>query len=294
MTARLISGRYVAEAIRQELTEEVRKISETHGIVPGLATILVGNNPASKSYVAAKNTTAKALGIFSEQCTLPAEISQDELIAHIEAYNTNEKIHGILVQLPLPKHINEALIVSAISPEKDVDGFHPVNVGKMVLGEPCFLPCTPHGIIELLIRSGVETSGAEVVVVGRSNIVGKPVANLLMQKRPGGNATVTLCHTRTKDMAAHTLRADILIVAAGVANMIDGTMVKEGAVVIDVGVNRIGTSASGKAILAGDVNFAEVVEKASAITPVPGGVGPMTITMLMHNTVQSAKMALAA
>lgn len=294
MTARLISGRYVAEAIRQELTEEVRKISETHGIVPGLATILVGNNPASKSYVAAKNTTAKALGIFSEQCTLPAEISQDELIAHIEAYNTNEKIHGILVQLPLPKHINEALIVSAISPEKDVDGFHPVNVGKMVLGEPCFLPCTPHGILELLIRSGVETSGAEVVVVGRSNIVGKPVANLLMQKRPGGNATVTLCHTRTKDMAAHTLRADILIVAAGVANMIDAKMVKKGAVVIDVGVNRVGTSASGKAILAGDVNFAEVVEKASAITPVPGGVGPMTITMLMHNTVQSAKMALAA
>ena len=294
MTARLISGRYVAEAIRQELAEEVRKISETHGIVPGLATILVGNNPASKSYVAAKNTTAKALGIFSEQCTLPAEISQDELIAHIEAYNANDRIHGILVQLPLPKHINEGLIVSAISPEKDVDGFHPVNVGKMVLGEPCFLPCTPHGILELLIRSGVETSGAEVVVVGRSNIVGKPVANLLMQKRPGGNATVTLCHTRTKDMAAHTLRADILIVAAGVANMIDAKMVKKGAVVIDVGVNRVGTSASGKAILAGDVNFAEVLEKASAITPVPGGVGPMTITMLMHNTVQSAKMALAA
>ena len=294
MTARLISGRYVAEAIRQELAEEVRKISEAHGIVPGLATILVGHDPASKSYVAAKNTTAKALGIFSEQCTLPAEISQAELIAHIEAYNTNEKIHGILVQLPLPKHINEGLIVSAIRPEKDVDGFHPVNVGKMVLGEPCFLPCTPHGIIELLIRSGVETSGAEVVVVGRSNIVGKPVANLLMQKRPGGNATVTLCHTRTKDMAAHTLRADILIVAAGVANMIDAKMVKKGAVVIDVGVNRVGTSASGKAILAGDVNFAEVVEKASAITPVPGGVGPMTITMLMHNTVQSAKMALAA
>lgn len=294
MTARLISGRYVAEAIRQELAEEVRKISETHGIVPGLATILVGNNPASKSYVAAKNTTAKALGIFSEQCTLPAEISQDELIAHIEAYNANDRIHGILVQLPLPKHINEGLIVSAIRPEKDVDGFHPVNVGKMVLGEPCFLPCTPHGILELLIRSGVETSGAEVVVVGRSNIVGKPVANLLMQKRPGGNATVTLCHTRTKDMAAHTLRADILIVAAGVANMIDAKMVKKGAVVIDVGVNRVGTSASGKAILAGDVNFAEVLEKASAITPVPGGVGPMTITMLMHNTVQSAKMALAA
>ena len=294
MTARLISGRYVAEAIRQELAEEVRKISEAHGIVPGLATILVGDDPASKSYVAAKNTTAKALGIFSEQCTLPAEISQAELIAHIEAYNTNEKIHGILVQLPLPKHINEGLIVSAIRPEKDVDGFHPVNVGKMVLGEPCFLPCTPHGIIELLIRSGVETSGAEVVVVGRSNIVGKPVANLLMQKRPGGNATVTLCHTRTKDMAAHTLRADILIVAAGVANMIDAKMVKKGAVVIDVGVNRVGTSASGKAILAGDVNFAEVLEKASAITPVPGGVGPMTITMLMHNTVQSAKMALAA
>ena len=206
-------------------------------------------------------------------------------------YNANPAIHGILVQLPLPKHINEAKVLFAIDPDKDVDGFHPVNVGKMMLGERCFLPCTPHGILELLQRSGIETSGAEVVVVGRSNIVGKPIANLMLQKRAGGNATVTICHTRTRDMDYHTRRADILIVAAGVAKMIKGNQVKEGAVVIDVGVNRIGQAESGKAILAGDVDFDDVVDKVAAITPVPGGVGPMTITMLMKNTVQAAKQA---
>jgi methylenetetrahydrofolate dehydrogenase (NADP+)/methenyltetrahydrofolate cyclohydrolase len=262
-----------------------------HGIVPGLVTILVGEDPASQSYVAAKNKTAHALGIHSEQVTLAADTSEADLLALVDKFNKDPKIHGILVQLPLPKHINEANVLYAINPDKDVDGFHPVNVGKMVLGEQCFLPCTPHGILELLVRSGVETSGAEVVVLGRSNIVGKPIANLMLQKRSGGNATVTLCHTRTKDMAAHCRRADILIAAVGVPKMVTADMVKDGVVIIDVGVNRIGMTESGKAILAGDVDFEAVKEKASYITPVPGGVGPMTITMLMKNTVQAAKIA---
>jgi len=289
MSAKIISGTETAKAIREELKSEVAELNEKHSIVPGLVTILVGEDPASQSYVAAKNKTAHALGIHSEQVTLSADTSEEELLALVDKYNKDEKIHGILVQLPLPKHINEAKVLYAIDPDKDVDGFHPVNVGKMVLGEQCFLPCTPYGVLELLQRAGVETSGAEVVVVGRSNIVGKPVANLMLQKREGGNATVTLCHTRTKDMDFHTKRADILIVAAGVPNMIKADQVKEGVVVIDVGVNRIGVTDSGKAKLAGDVEFESVKEKAAAITPVPGGVGPMTITMLMKNTVQSAK-----
>ncbi len=198
--------------------------------------------------MSAKNKTAHNLGIHSEQVTLPEDTSEEELLSLVKKYNQDEKIHGILVQLPLPRHINEAKVLYAIDPDKDVDGFHPVNVGKMMLGEQCFLPCTPHGILELLQRSGAETSGAEVVVVGRSNIVGKPIANLMLQKREGGNATVTLCHTRTRDMDFHTKRADILIVAAGVPNMIKGDQVKEGVVVIDVGVNRIGKTESGKAI----------------------------------------------
>ncbi|WP_420208549.1 bifunctional 5,10-methylenetetrahydrofolate dehydrogenase/5,10-methenyltetrahydrofolate cyclohydrolase [Candidatus Electronema sp. JC] len=289
MSAKIISGTEVAKEIREELKKEVAELAEQHNVVPGLVTILVGEDPASQSYVAAKNKTAKELGIHSEQITLPASTSEAELLALVEKCNNDPNIHGILVQLPLPKQINEAKVLNAISADKDVDGFHPVNVGRMVLGEKCFLPCTPHGVLELLKRSGVETSGAEVVVVGRSNIVGKPVANLMLQKRAGGNATVTLCHTRTKDMDFHTKRADILIVAAGVANMIKADQVKEGVVVIDVGVNRVGMTESGKAKLAGDVDFDSVKEKAAAITPVPGGVGPMTITMLMKNTVQSAK-----
>jgi len=289
MGAKIISGTETAKGIRVELKTEVAELKEKHNIVPGLVTILVGEDPASQSYVAAKNKTAHALGIHSEQITLDVGTSEQELLDIVEKHNNDDQIHGILVQLPLPKNINEARVLYAINPDKDVDGFHPVNVGKMVLGEQCFLPCTPHGVLELLQRAGVETSGAEVVVIGRSNIVGKPVANLMLQKREGGNATVTLCHTRTKDMDFHTKRADILIVAAGVANMIKAEQVKDGVVVIDVGVNRIGMSESGKAILAGDVDFESVKEKASAITPVPGGVGPMTITMLMKNTVQSAK-----
>jgi methylenetetrahydrofolate dehydrogenase (NADP+) / methenyltetrahydrofolate cyclohydrolase len=289
MSAKIISGTEVAKAIREELKTEVVELKEKHAIVPGLVTILVGEDPASQSYVSAKNKTAHALGIHSEQVTLPADTSEQDLLAIVDKYNKDKNIHGILVQLPLPKHINETNVLYAIDPAKDVDGFHPVNVGKMVVGEECFLPCTPHGILELLIRSGVETSGAEVVVIGRSNIVGKPIANLMLQKRKGGNATVTLCHTRTKDMAAHCKRADIIIAAVGVPKMVTADMVKDGVVVIDVGVNRIGKTAEGKAILAGDVDFDAVKEKASYITPVPGGVGPMTITMLMKNTVQAAR-----
>ena len=291
MPAQIISGIETARAIRTELAAEVARLKQEHNLVPGLVTVLVGEDPASQSYVAAKNSTAHALGIHSEQVTLPADTAEAVLLARIDRYNLDPTFHGILVQLPLPRHIDEAKVLFAIDPAKDVDGFHPVNVGKMLLGEPCFLPCTPHGILELLQRAGVQTDGAEVVVVGRSNIVGKPVANLMLQKRAGGNATVTVCHTRTRDMAAHTRRADILIVAAGRARMIGADMVKEGAVVIDVGVNRVGRTDSGKAILAGDVDFAPVAAKAAAITPVPGGVGPMTITMLMKNTVQAARQA---
>lgn len=291
MTAKIISGTETAKAIREELKAEVAELKEKHNVVPGLVTILVGEDPASQSYVSAKNKTAHALGIHSEQITLDADTSEKDLLELIDKYNKDDKINGILVQLPLPKHINEGKVLYAIDPEKDVDGFHPVNVGKMVLGEQCYLPCTPHGILELLSRAGVETSGAEVVVIGRSNIVGKPIANLMLQKRDAGNATVTVCHTRTKDMAAHCRRADIIIAAVGVPKMVTADMVQDGVVIIDVGVNRIGKSESGKAILAGDVDFEAVKEKAAAITPVPGGVGPMTITMLMKNTVQAAKQA---
>ncbi len=291
MTAKIISGTEVAKQIREELKVEIAELKEKHNIVPGLVTILVGDNPASQSYVAAKNKTAHAIGINSEQITLDADTPEDELLEIVRKYNADDSCNGILVQLPLPKHINEGLILNAINPDKDVDGFHPVNIGRMVLGEKCFLPCTPHGVLELLSRSGVETSGAEVVIIGRSNIVGKPMANLMMQKRESGNATVTICHTRTKDMAAHCRRADIIIAAVGVPKMVTADMVKDGVAIMDVGVNRIGKTESGKAILAGDVDFDAVKEKASVITPVPGGVGPMTITMLMKNTLQSAKMA---
>ncbi|MCA1765679.1 MAG: bifunctional methylenetetrahydrofolate dehydrogenase/methenyltetrahydrofolate cyclohydrolase FolD [Desulfobulbaceae bacterium] len=291
MSAKIISGVEIAKAIRKELKEEVEELKAKHNVVPGLVTILVGEDPASVSYVTAKSKTAHALGIYSEQVDMPGDTTEKELLDQIDKFNKDKKIHGILVQLPLPKHIDEGKVLYAIDPDKDVDGFHPVNVGKMVLGERCFLPCTPHGILQMLQRSGVETSGAEVVILGRSNIVGKPMANLMLQKRAAGNATVTLCHTRTKDTDFHTKRADILIAAVGVPNLVKADQVKEGVVIIDVGVNRVGMSESGKAILAGDVDFESVKEKASFITPVPGGVGPMTITMLMKNTVQAAKQA---
>ncbi len=291
MTAQIIRGTEVAKQIREELKQEIADLKEKHNLVPGLVTILVGEDPASQVYVGQKVKTCDALGVYSEKHDLPADTSQEDLMALIDKLNKDPKIHGILVQLPLPKHLNEQEILYAIDPKKDVDGFHPVNVGKLMIGEPDYLPCTPHGIQQLLIRSGVKIEGAEVVVVGRSNIVGKPIANMLLQKREGANATVTVCHTRSRDMAFHTKRADILIVAAGKAKAITADMVKEGVVVIDVGVNQIGTTPEGKRILSGDVDFDAVKEKAKAITPVPGGVGPMTITMLMLNTVRAAKLA---
>jgi methylenetetrahydrofolate dehydrogenase (NADP+)/methenyltetrahydrofolate cyclohydrolase len=290
MTAKIIDGKQVAEEIRKELAAEAAQLKAQHGIVPGLVTILVGENPASVSYVTAKSKTAKELGYHSVQDSIPAETTEEQLLAKIAQYNEDPKIHGILVQLPLPKQINEERVLYAIRPDKDVDAFHPVNVGKLMIGNPDFLPCTPAGIQQLLVRSGAERRGAEVVVVGRSNIVGKPIANMLLQKAKGANATVTICHTATKDMATHTRRADVLIVAAGKPKAVTADMVKEGAYVIDVGVNRIGMTDKGKAKLCGDVDFEAVKEKAAAITPVPGGVGPMTITMLMANTLKAAKL----
>ncbi len=291
MTAELIKGAEVAAQIREELQKEIAELKAKHNVVPGLVTVLVGADPASQVYVGAKEKTSKELGIYSERYDLPAETTQEELIKLIDKLNKDPKINGILVQLPLPKHLNEEEVLYAIDPKKDVDGFHPVNVGKLMIGEPDYMPCTPAGIQQLLIRSGTQIEGAEVVIVGRSNIVGKPIANILLQKAPGANATVTICHTKTRDISFHTKRADILIVAAGKPKAVTADMVKEGVVVIDVGVNEIGKTADGKRILAGDVDFDTVKEKAKAITPVPGGVGPMTITMLMMNTVRAAKVA---
>ena len=296
MTAKIIKGTEVRDEILKELKEEVDKIKEEHGAVPGLVTILVGENPASISYVTSKIKTAHELGFKEVQDNQPDDMSENDLLALIDKYNKDDSIHGILVQLPLPKHIDEKKVLNAIDPDKDVDGFHPVNVGRLMIGggEVKFLPCTPAGIQELIVRSGVEIEGAEVVVVGRSNIVGKPIANILLQKAPGANATVTVAHTRTKDLAFHCKRADILIVAAGVPGLVKPEWIKPGACVIDVGVNRVGEKISEKtgkkiAILKGDVDFDKAVEIAGSITPVPGGVGPMTITMLMKNTLRSLK-----
>jgi methylenetetrahydrofolate dehydrogenase (NADP+)/methenyltetrahydrofolate cyclohydrolase len=293
MAAQIIDGKQVAADMREELKKEVAKLKE-QGVVPGLGVILVGEDPASKSYVTAKERTCEEIGIYSDDNRLAPDTSQQELMALVERMNKDPKIHGILVQLPLPKHLNETEVLLSIDPAKDVDGFHPMNVGKMVVGEESFLPCTPHGVIQLLVRSGVTIEGAEVVIVGRSNIVGKPLANMLIQKKPQRNATVTVCHTRTKDLAAHTRRADIVIAAAGRPNTITADMVKDGVVVIDVGVNRVEDATKKRGYrLVGDVDFEAVKEKASLITPVPGGVGPMTITMLMYNTVESARRTIA-
>ncbi len=291
MTARIIDGKQLAADMRAELKSQVEQL-KAEGVVPGLAVVLVGEDPASKSYVTAKEKACGEIGIYSNDNRLPAETTQQQLMSLVDKLNNDPKIHGILVQLPLPKHLNENEVLLAINPDKDVDGFHPVNVGKMVVGEKGFLPCTPHGVIQMLLRSGVKLEGAEVVVVGRSNIVGKPVANMLIQKSPTGNATVTVCHTRTKNLAEHVKRADIIIAAAGRPNTITADMVKDGAVVIDVGVNRVEDATKKRGYrLVGDVDFEAVKEKASLITPVPGGVGPMTITMLLYNTVESAKRA---
>ena len=291
MSAKIIDGKYVATKMREELKAEVAALKK-RGITPGLGVILVGDDPASKSYVTAKEKACHEIGIFSDDNRLPAQTTQKDLMALVERMNADPKINGILVQLPLPKHIRESEVLLAVNPDKDVDGFHPMNVGKMVVGERAFLPCTPHGVLQLLLRNGVKLEGANVVIVGRSNIVGKPLANMLIQKAPTGNATVTVCHTKTRNIADYTRRADIVIAAAGHPNTIRADMVKDGVVVIDVGVNRI-EDCSKKAgfRLVGDVDFEAVKEKASLITPVPGGVGPMTITMLLYNTVESAKRA---
>jgi methylenetetrahydrofolate dehydrogenase (NADP+)/methenyltetrahydrofolate cyclohydrolase len=291
MTAQIIDGKQVAADMRAELQKEVAKLKE-QGIVPGLGVILVGEDPASQSYVRAKERACEELGIYSDDNRLSVETSQEELLQKVKKMNADPKINGILVQLPLPKGLNESEVLLAIDPDKDVDGFHPMNVGKMMVGEKAFLPCTPHGVIQLLLRSGVTIEGANTVIVGRSNIVGKPLTNMLIQKNAKGNATVTVCHTRTKDLAHHTKQADIVIAAAGRPNTITADMVKDGVVVIDVGVNRVEDATKKKGYrLVGDVDFEAVKEKASLITPVPGGVGPMTITMLLYNTVESAKRA---
>lgn len=292
MTAEIISGTKIREEILAEIRQEVAELKAKTGKVPGLVTILVGKSPASISYVTLKVKTAISVGFNEIQDDQPETISEADLLALIDKYNNDPAINGILVQLPLPKHIDDKKVLNAINPDKDVDAFHPVNVGRLMIGgdEVRFLPCTPAGIQELIVRSGTETSGAEVVVVGRSNIVGKPIAMMMAQKGRGANSTVTIVHTRTKDLAAHCRRADILIVAAGVPDLVKPEWIKPGSTVIDVGVNRVGMNEkTGKAILKGDVDFDKAKEIAGKITPVPGGVGPMTITMLMKNTLSSFK-----
>ena len=288
----LIDGRAIAAALQGELKERIARLA-TLGVAPGLAFVRVGEDPASKVYVGRKEKTCAELGIVSETHVLPESTSEQDLLALLDRLNQDRRLHGILVQAPLPRHIHQERVYARVLPEKDVDGFNPVNVGKLMLGDPSgFHPCTPAGIRELLIRSGVQTSGAEVVVLGRGNIVGKPMAAMLCQKDKGANATVTICHSATRDIQAHCLRADILIAAMGVAEFVKPSMVKPGAVVIDVGVNRVAdpTAKSGSRLV-GDVDFAGVQPIAGLITPNPGGVGPMTIAMLMQNTVHAAETA---
>ena len=289
MAAEIISGTAVAEQIRAELKLRVTEL-KAKGIQPGVVFVRVGEDPASVSYVAGKGKAADELGIISETIVLPENTPEQQLLDLVHKLNKDPKYHGILVQLPLPKYIDPDKVLNAIDPEKDVDGFHPINVGKLLIGNPYFMPCTPHGVQELLVRSGNNPDGKHVVICGRSNIVGKPVMAILMQKQKGANATVTMVHTGTKDMPKYTRQADIIIAAMGKPRVITADMVKDGVVVIDVGVNRIpdATKKSGFRLV-GDTDFEAIKEKAKAITPVPGGVGPMTITMLMVNTVRAAE-----
>ena len=289
MKAQIIDGKKLASEMRAAIASGVAALKDSRGTTPGLAVILVGDNPASISYVTAKEKACSEAGMYSKEIRLPADAPESEVIHVIETLNADETIHGILVQLPLPKGISEKKVIDAIAPGKDVDGFTPVNVGKMLIGDDCFLPCTPHGIIKLIETAGMDISGKHAVVIGRSNIVGKPVAALLARKGPHANATVTLCHTGTPDVSADTRTADIVVVAAGRPGTLTGDMLKPGAVVIDVGVNRIPDASRPKGFrLCGDADFDSCAEVASAITPVPGGVGPMTITMLLWNTLQAA------
>ena len=289
MPAKLIDGTAVGDAMRAELQGEIRRLG-ARGITPGLAAVLVGDNPASSTYVRMKGKACDEAGLYHETIRLKSETTEAELLALIERLNADHKIHGILVQLPLPKQIDAQRVLHRVSPGKDVDGFHPENVGKVSIGDPTgFRPATPYGVQQLLVKSGIETKGRHAVIVGRSNIVGRPMAALLLQDGPGGNATVTVCHSRTRDIRSVTRLADILIVAIGKPEFVTGDMIKPGAVVIDVGVNRVEDPSTKKGYrLVGDVQFAEAKQVAGAITPVPGGVGPMTITMLLYNTVQAA------
>jgi methylenetetrahydrofolate dehydrogenase (NADP+)/methenyltetrahydrofolate cyclohydrolase len=292
LPADLIDGATVARAVRAGVAETAASLV-ARGVRPGLAVVLVGDDPASAVYVRAKGKASEEAGMHSITVRLPATASEAELLQHVDRLNADPSIHGILVQMPLPKHISAEVVIRRVRPEKDVDGFHPVNVGKLLNGDTDgFAPCTPAGVQELLVRSGVETKGAECVIVGRSSIVGKPMASLMMQDRPGANATVTVCHSRTADLAGHTKRADILIVAAGRPKFVTGAMVKPGAVVVDVGINRVDDARAKQGyIIVGDVDFASAREVARLITPVPGGVGPMTIAMLLKNTVRAAQLS---
>ena len=295
MATNLIDGRAIAEQLHAETAQRIA-VLKSRGARPGLVFVRVGEDPASRVYVGMKEKTCQRLGFYSETHVLPQATTQAELLALLDRLNTDSRIHGVLVQAPLPSHINSATVYSTVSPAKDVDGFHPVNVGKLMLGDPAgFAPCTPAGVQQLLIRSGVNTDGADVVILGRGDIVGKPMAAMLCQKSKGANATVTICHSRTRDIATHCRRADILIAAMGVAEFVKSDMVKPGAIVIDVGVNRIAdASAKGGSRLVGDVDFSRVQPIAGKITPNPGGVGPMTIAMLMQNTVRAAEQSLQA
>ena len=295
MTALRIDGKQMAVDIRGEVAEGVAKLKAEHNVTPGLVAVLVGDDPASAVYVRNKGIACDEAGMFSETINLPAETSQDDLLTLVARLNTDDRFHGVLVQLPLPSHIDERRIIQSINPDKDVDGMHPVSTGLLLEGNPRFLPATPAGVQQMLIRTGNDPSGKHVVIVGRSNIVGKPLAALLMQKNPGANATVTVVHTGTSDIGAFTRQADIVIAAVGRANAITADMVKNGVVVIDVGINRVedATRKNGYRLV-GDVAYDEVFEKASAITPVPGGVGPMTIAMLLTNTLRAAQYAAGA
>ena len=292
MTARILDGKKLAASMRAEMKEEVARLKAEHDLVPGLAVVLVGDDPASVSYVKGKQKACRDIEVYSRQLEFDADLPEDELVQVVEELNRDDRIHGILVQLPLPEGIDEDRILNAIDPDKDVDGLHPVNLGRLMRNEEGFLPCTPHGVQKILLRSGIEVAGQHVVMVGRSTLVGRPVANILTQKCEGANATVTMCHTGTRDLASFTRQADILIVAAGRPGTITADMVKEGAAVIDVGVEQVADPSRKRGYrLVGDVDFDSVKEKASAITPVPGGVGPMTITMLLFNTILAAKRA---
>lgn len=288
MSARILDGKAISEQVRAELRQRAADLS-ARGIQPGLGVLLVGDNPASRSYVSAKEKACADIGLYSTEIHLPATVSRAEILDVVRRFNEDPRIDGILVQLPLPDSAIEQEVIETIRPDKDVDGFHPLNVGRMMLGLPAFLPCTPHGVLQILHRSGIAVDGAHVVILGRSNIVGRPLANLLTLKSKLGNATVTMCHTRTRETARHTQSADIVVAAAGRPSTLTADMVREGAVVIDVGVNRVPDPSKKSGFrLVGDADFESLLPKVSAITPVPGGVGPMTIAMLMHNTVDAA------